>query len=175
LASIRLVLVDVFTVKKKVSKVAVLLQGCFDKNPSIKDKLKYKKIASWGQIYSFLAAGRSFDSESMDSVINVDAAGKCKLTDGMVAETANDKCGPGSSSLIGVFAGKAKKMMKKQTPGYDKGRKLGWFKKALLKYFFVKNPSLQSCMMKTTVPDFNGTLEEFVYTSGQASWLGRHL
>jgi hypothetical protein len=66
-----------------------------------------------------------------------------------------------------VFAGKAKKMMKKQTPGYDKGRKLGWFKKALLKYFFVKNPSLQSCMMKTTVPDFNGTLEEFVYTSGQ--------
>ena len=158
LVPIRVKLVDgSLTVKGKVSRIASLLVKCFKANPDIKKKLKNEKIDSWGRVYEFLLAGVSFDSVYVDGLVNpMDTDGNCNLTNSLSSATSGDVCGTGSSPKIQGFVGNLKKVTRKNTPGYDKGRKLGWLKKAFVKNFFpTLSASEQSCVMNVTIPAFN--------------------
>lgn len=147
--------------QKKVSKIALSLKNHFKKYPDIKKLLKFKKIANWGRVYSLLDAGISFDTVYVDSLITIDATGESNVTAAIANGTANDACGAGSTAAIVAVLGRVKKMFKKQTPGYHKGRKMGYFKKVMVKYLFVAYPSIESCVRNVSVPGF-GNVDQFL-------------
>lgn len=163
LDEIRVILVDVtITIKMKVAKIGFAIKKHFKKYPDIKHALKFKKIAGWGRVYELSAAGTSFDSANSDQLVaSIDSTGECNLTMALANGTANDVCGAGSSAVIVAMLGKAKKVLKKYTPGYDKGRKLGWLKKAFVKNLFVLNPSIEACVRNVTIPGF-GKFDQFL-------------
>ena len=160
------------TVNEKVSEIAYIIQQCFDNNKDIKKLLKNEKIDTWGRLYEFLLAGLSFDSVYVDSLIApLDTDGNCKLTNAILSATAGDVCGTGSTAQIQVFVSNLKKITRKQTPGYDKGRKLGWLKKAYVKNFFVTLTSQQqNCVKNVVIFAVKGTFGRFINLCSQVGF-----
>jgi len=164
-ANVRAVLYESLTDKEKVSKIAYKLKSCFKANKSIKKKLKQKKIGKWGRVSELIAVGTSFNMENVDVLIAPeDSQGNCKLTRALEEGTAGEKCGNGSTAKIQVVIGYMKKVLKKKTPGFDKGNKLGWQKKVFFYNFFLANPSMEECVMNVSIPGY-GTFGQFLELS----------
>lgn len=169
LNDIRLVLVDVtLTIYEKVSKIGNLLRNFFKANKNIKALLKYKKVANKFRIFHFISTGIQFDSAKMGSLMAIqDASGANNLTIALRNETANDKCGSGSSAKINAFCNRIDKVFKKQIIGFkdNPGRKLGHFKQASEKNLFFLNPSLEQCVRSVKIKGF-GEFDQFLEMAG---------
>lgn len=160
LKEVREVLVDKNrNYEQKVAKIGHKLKKCCKKNKGICKKIKYKQISSSiSKTMSFAdfchVAANNDAKRSSSKMFAMDSEGNCNVTKSIEEGVKGDKCGPGSEQLIVKVLGKLKKRMKKDTPGDDKGRKLGWFKKGLVKMLFVQYPEYADCVRNISIQGF---------------------